>query len=488
MSRGAPPARAGAPSPGQQALLREIAEHREPFLQAWWGQRLWQGASLATTAGAPLEVLEPGWLNRGAGPDFRQARVLIDGREHWGDVEVHLEGDDWWAHGHQDDPAYHRVVLHVVLREGRRPVQLPHAGTPLPVLEAGRYLQPGLQHLMGDPQELLRRLDRLPGRCGLRAARADPDALHRVVAHAAEVRARNKAERILAEPGDETDEQRLFRQFFGYLGYRPHVELFAALARRYPVAELTLLLQQPPEAARTAVLARWFGAAGLLEGDPAEVRDPVAAADFAALRDHWRALGQAPLGLAVSRARSRPLNAPERRLAGLYHHLSAWGAGGWLRGWLRLLRTLDDRRDAPTFRRDALALLDDAFRAPPDEPWLTRVGFRTPPRRKPVQLIGRERVIVLLANAVLPALLGFARRDGDLELEKLLYRLYIVLPPEGANQRTVFMERRLAPLKPLRRTLRTHQGLLQIHQDFCLSFHEGCSRCRLPDLIAPAHA
>jgi len=116
------------------------------------------------------------------------------------------------------------------------------------------------------------------------------------------------------------------------------------------------------------------------------------------------------------------------------------------------------------------------------------VGFRTPPRRKPVQLIGRERVIVLLANAVLPTLLGFARRDGDLELEKLLYRLYSVLPPARATQRTVFLERRLAPLTPLRRTLRTHQGLLQIHQDFCLSFHEGCSRCRLPDLIAPAHA
>jgi hypothetical protein len=50
------------------------------------------------------------------------------------------------------------------------------------------------------------------------------------------------------------------------------------------------------------------------------------------------------------------------------------------------------------------------------------------------------------------------------------------------------MEQRLAPLEPLQRTLRTQQGLLQMHQDFCLSFHEGCARCGLPDLIGPTAA
>ncbi|HUJ74168.1 MAG TPA: hypothetical protein VL359_04885, partial [bacterium] len=76
----------------------------------------------------------------------------------------------------------------------------------------------------------------------------------------------------------------------------------------------------------------------------------------------------------------------------------------------------------------------------------------------------------------------------DVELEKVLYRLFIVLPGEGPNEKTRFMERRLMPLAPLPRTLRTQQGLIQIRQDFCTKFFEGCSGCRLPDLIAPLRA
>jgi len=169
--------------------------------------------------------------------------------------------------------------------------------------------------------------------------------------------------------------------------------------------------------------------------------------------------------------------------------LRALGTDGWLRGWLRLLQHLDRLRDAPEFRREALRLLEQAFASPADEPWRTRIGFDQPPQRRAARLVGRERVVMLMANAVLPVFLGMARRDGNAELEKVLYRLYLVLPPEGSNQRTRFMERRLAPLAPLHPSLRTQQGLLQIHQDFCRSFYEGCARCRLPDLIAaPAPA
>jgi Protein of unknown function (DUF2851) len=354
------------------------------------------------------------------------------------------------------------------------------------VLEAVPLLSRHLLELMDAPETLLRRYEALPGRCGLRAALAEPEAVQRVVAHAAEARARAKAERILAAAGGDGDEQLLFRTLFTYLGYRPHTGLFEDLARRFPVESLAPLLAQPGPVARTEVLARWFGAAGLLEAERAGDPEPAAQAEYAALRERWRALGFAALAAGVARSQSRPWNSAERRLVGLFHHLAAIGTDGWLRGWLRVLRRLDDLRDAPEFRRAAVRLLEQAFATPADEPWRARISFAQPVQPRGARLIGKERAIVLMANAVLPTFLALARRDGDVELEKVLYRLYLVLPPEGSNHRTRFMERRLAPVTPLQPTLRTHQGLLQIHQDFCRSFHEGCARCRLPDLIAPA--
>ncbi|HQF39205.1 MAG TPA: DUF2851 family protein, partial [Opitutaceae bacterium] len=53
------------------------------------------------------------------GPDFCGARLRIDGRETVGDVEVHFHSVDWMRHGHDRDPAYEGVVLHVVLFEPR---------------------------------------------------------------------------------------------------------------------------------------------------------------------------------------------------------------------------------------------------------------------------------------------------------------------------------------------------------------------------------
>jgi hypothetical protein len=101
-------------------------------------QKIWllgffetRGAKLAD--GRTLEVLAPGRWNLLGGPDFRTARLRIDGRETTGDVEVHFHAADWSRHGHDRDPAYNEVVLHVVLFE-------PPAGGLPPRTAAGREI------------------------------------------------------------------------------------------------------------------------------------------------------------------------------------------------------------------------------------------------------------------------------------------------------------------------------------------------------------
>jgi hypothetical protein len=471
-------------NPSQAELVREVLGQREALVQACWAQQLWARKPLKLSGGEPLEVLFPGWLNRGPGPDFTEARLMIGNSEHRGDVEIHLEEADWQAHGHRDDPRYGRVALHVVLRRGGVPALRPGSEAPLPVFNAGPFLSAAVLEVMHDPETLLRRYESLPGRCGLRAAQAGPDALARVIAHAAEVRARAKSDRLLPAWRDGAEEQLLFELLFQSLGYRPYAEVFRSLARRFPLDDLAGRLQLPIARARVEVLSRWFGSLGLLERPPPQ-GDAAAGEEFAAWRDHWLALGLKPLTDKLSRAGSRPLNSPERRMVGMFHHLRGQAGRGWLKGWLAFLADLDGLRDRPEFRPRALRALHAAFDAPREEPWLRRVAFHAPPRAAPAQLIGADRIAIAIANAIVPFFLAYARRRGDTELEKVLYRLFIVLPAEGPNRKTRFMRQRLLVLPPTAATLRTHQGLLQIHQDFCVSFQQGCQECRFPDLIAP---
>ena len=83
-------------------------------------QKIWLRGDFARdrarlTDGRPLEIRSTGAWNLLGGPDFRDARLVIDGRETTGDIEVHFHAADWRAHGHATDRAYDRVGLHVVL-------------------------------------------------------------------------------------------------------------------------------------------------------------------------------------------------------------------------------------------------------------------------------------------------------------------------------------------------------------------------------------
>ena len=87
----------------------------EKELEDWW---LFQSSgidTLVTTQGERLIVLEPGERNDGPGPDIRKCHLLLDDVELCGDVEIHKQARDWFHHGHQRDPKYSRVILHVVI-------------------------------------------------------------------------------------------------------------------------------------------------------------------------------------------------------------------------------------------------------------------------------------------------------------------------------------------------------------------------------------
>ena len=86
----------------------------EQLLHYCWKHKMWPAEGLQTTDGRTVEVLDPGLLNRNAGPDFFNAKVKIGGTLWVGNVELHDRSSHWYQHGHHTDSHYNNVVLHVV--------------------------------------------------------------------------------------------------------------------------------------------------------------------------------------------------------------------------------------------------------------------------------------------------------------------------------------------------------------------------------------
>jgi hypothetical protein len=86
----------------------------ERLLQFIWQHQYFNKDQLCTNKGEPLQILFPGSYNTNQGPDFSNARIIIDSIQLAGTAELHLRTSDWEAHGHTGDEHYKNVILHVV--------------------------------------------------------------------------------------------------------------------------------------------------------------------------------------------------------------------------------------------------------------------------------------------------------------------------------------------------------------------------------------
>lgn len=92
----------------------------ERLLQLAWQNLCFETRGLRTHDGRTLEIVSIGRWNTNQGPDFLDARLVLDGKEICGAVELHLDGASWFTHGHAQDPRYNDVILHVIGKSGPR--------------------------------------------------------------------------------------------------------------------------------------------------------------------------------------------------------------------------------------------------------------------------------------------------------------------------------------------------------------------------------
>lgn len=111
---------------------------QEDFIHYLWKFKKLSGLDLKTTAGEAIVIKSLGTHNHHSGPDFFNCRVEIGGQLWAGNVEMHLRASDWYKHGHDDDPAYDNVILHVVWKHDAEITR--RSEIEIPVLEVANYV------------------------------------------------------------------------------------------------------------------------------------------------------------------------------------------------------------------------------------------------------------------------------------------------------------------------------------------------------------
>lgn len=418
------------------------------------------GRSFVTTCGRPVEIVQIGTWNHGPGPDFSEVAVRVDGRLWTGFLELDWDVRDWERHGHAENPAYERVVLHVFFEQpaaavmftrtaGHREVAqvridakaFPPAGPPPPPAEA---------------------------RCGACSfpLREWPVArVESLLAAAARQRLERKARRLERLAALHGWDQALFQELAAALGYRRNQGAMMMLAQRLP---LKLLATHP--AGAEALL---FGAAGFLESPLCDQAPPESKQYLRELWEQWwkhRAEFCAVAPPQWCLAGTRPQNHPHRRLGALARIVRQW------------------KKIRPAFEPDgpgagsighALAEALTGLRHPH---WDRHFTLGRAPVTAPLALIGAARVADILANLAFP----YASRHP--ESGNAVWAAYHAWPAALENEKSRRAALRLfgrrADAAALQKKLHQQQALIQIYEDFCLRDSSDCAECRFPEQLA----
>lgn len=438
------------------ALARRIPE---AVVHDLWGALRFDASDLRTAGGESIAILDPGTPNPDAGPDFSNARLRIGELEWVGDVEIHRTSGEWREHRHDADPAYDRVVLHVVLDADRHTGTLRrNDGTPLPELVLLPHLKSSLRALLHGFYSR----PPAPFYCAPRWPEV-PEAVWRPwVRRLGRERIQRKAAALAEGYLQRPDlEALLFERVMRALGYAPNADAMLALALRLPLERLRAL---PALADVEAVL---FGTAGLLP-EPAHLgrihpdARPYVEDLWARYLRHAHGAPVRPLSpLHWQFARLRPANAPTRRIA---QAAALVAPGGLLHR--DPIPSLLDAVEAPRPLAALRALLRSAE---PSDFWAAHVRFEhlaTPSSAR----LGRNRCDVILLNAVLPVLLLHADQLGEPDLEERVLRLFERMPaPRNAETE------RFAQLGTRAQNALEAQGLQELYRTRCRLGH--CLSC-----------
>jgi hypothetical protein len=455
---------------GVVPILREDQDSPpESLLQTIWQHQRLLRDQLQTLDGQSVRILHPGFRSLEGGPDFRGAVIQFgDGPAKSGDVEVDLRSNGWRSHGHDRNPNFKNVMLHVIW-DGERP-----APNSPPTLRLREKLDAPLGELSlwlgGEASQVLP--EEFRGQCCAPLKELSPERLANLLRQAAHVRLQAKGAQFQARARQEGWEQSLWEGLFKALGYKHNIwpmQRLAELRPRWSAGQPNLL----------GVQARLLGLSGLL---PVELTRSQAGTDDYIRRvwDHWWRERDGFSDCALPRSLwhlhgLRPANHPQRRLALVARWFADNDRPAKLERWCA--------DEAP--KKSLADSLLEILAVEPDDYWSWHYTFRSARLAKPQPLLGGTRATDLAINVVLPWLWMRASEGGNATLRNEVERRYFAWPAAEDNAVLRLARERLlgGASKKALPDAASQQGLLQIVRDFCDHSNAICEQCQLPRLV-----
>ena len=422
---------------------------KEEFLHYLWKYRLYNHESLLDSEGNKISVIHPGDYNRDAGPDFFNSRLLIAGTIWAGNVEIHIRSSHFDLHGHQADPAFNNVILHVVAENDRKVFNEAGEEVLTTELKFDYSLYEKYLSLVSNPciiacENELKKIDNIYIRHWL-----DSLVVERLQEKSASIL------EILNETGNDWDET-FYRLLSRYFGFRVNSEPFEMLARALPFR----IIRKHSDN-RFQIEALLFGTAGMLE--EGLFKDALSDVYYRDLIKEFRILSakyslQLIHGWLWKFSRLRPANFPTLRIS-----------------QLALMLSLSGGIFSRVLEANAVNELKKLFEVSASDYWNDHFVFGKK-SMKSKKNTGSQATDILLINAVIPAIFVYGRsRDSQVISEKALE----FLENTESETNTIVSEWRKSGMEVP--SAFYSQALIQLRNEYCKK--RKCLNCRIGSKI-----
>ncbi len=405
----------------------------EAFLQYLWQHKL-LAKELVTTDGLPVRVLRQGDLNRDAGPDFFNAKLLIDGIEWVGNVEIHVKASDWKAHNHSADKSYNNVILHAVYTADADIVN--EAGYKMPTLQMSSFIDAALVEKY-DTLVNMPLADSVP--CAAKLPLIPSFMVDSFLERLSVERVKQKTDdvqRLLAEAHGGW-EQCCYWLMARYFGGKTNAFPFELLAKS---TDMRLLARWKNDLERLEAIL--YGQAGMLDEFFDDEYPRALQADYQALRS---GAGLTPISSHLWKFfRIRPSSFPTLRISQFAQLLSQ--SSGL---FFKMLQT------------DNAEKLLNLFDVKASEYWSTHYRFDKSSQHS-VKSAGRSFAYNLLINAWVPLLFEYGNAHGEEQYKERAIDLLHQLPPEDNRIVSIWKSVGITPSDAAQ-----SQALIQLYNNYC---------------------